>query len=255
MNGLIRRLRLGPRSPSPVLYVLLAVVLMSLVLFVRSQVQGSLLGIEMPQFNLDQREWIILLGVFGAITGWVISSIVAVRNSIRQHTMNILLQSRLSQTYVDRASLVHARYFHPLGIRYLTEEEVHTSAPEAQLPALRYVLSYLEFIAVGIRFGDLDEKLMRRTLRDLVCSLYEISGALLKVSRQGPVVGGVPRSATTPTTLDNLSWLYDYWFDERKQRPRVLVSKDSNSKGGEQETILVEIVRPNGPRTAGGNDA
>jgi len=237
------------------LYVLLAVVLTSLVLFVRSQTKGSLLGIEMPQFYLDQREWIILLGVFGAITGWVISSIVAVRNSIRQHTMNILLQSRLSQTYVDRAALVHARYFHPLGIRYLTEEEVHTTAPEAQLAALRYVLSYLEFIAVGIRYGDLDEKLMRRTLRDLVCSLYEISGALLTVGRQGPSASGVPRTATTPTTLDNLSWLYEYWFDERKQRPRVLITKESNSQGGEKERILVEIVRPSGSLTVGANDA
>jgi len=55
--------------------------------------------------------------------------------------------------------------------------------------------------------------------------------------------------------LDNMSWLYDYWFDERKQRPRVLITKESNSQGSEQETILVEIVRPSGPRTVGASDA
>ena len=244
MTRFIRRMLCRPRSPSPLLFLLLVIVLASLVLFVRAQVKGSLLGIEMPQFHLDQREWVILLGVFGAITGWVISSIVAVRNSIRQHTMNILLQSRLSQTYVDRATLVYERYFHPLGMRHLTEEEVHTNAPEAQLPALRYILSYLEFIAVGIRYGDLNEKLMRRTLRGLVCSLYEASHALLTAGRQGPSTGEASRGGTTPNTLENLSWLYEYWFDERLQRPRVFIRKEPTPQGGEQETTFVEVTRP-----------
>jgi len=228
------------------LFLLLVIVLTSLVLFVRSQTTGSLLGIEMPQFHLDQREWIILLGVYGAITGWLISSIVAVRNSIRQHTMNILLQSRLSQTYVDRATLVHERYFHPLGIRHLTEEELHTNAPEAQLPALRYILSYLEFIAVGIRYGDLNEKLMRRTLRGLACSLYEASGALVAAGPRGSSAGQTSKRSMGLTTLDNLAWLYDHWFDERLQRPRVFIRKEPVPCDGGRQTTIVEVPRPQG---------
>lgn len=232
-----KRFILGPRSPSPVLFVLLAIVLTTLALFVRSQVKGSLFGIQMPQFYLDPREWIILLGVFAGIAGWLISSIVAVRNSIRQHTMNILLQSRLSQTYVERATLVYARYFHPQGMRYLTEEEVRTNAPEAQLPALRYILSYLEFIAVGIRYGDLDEKLMRRTLRGLVCSLYEASGALLEQAGPGSAGGEPVRSNLGPKSLENLAWLYGYWFDKRLQRPSVLARSSSIPPDGEWQRI------------------
>jgi hypothetical protein len=254
MTRFLQRLRIGPRSPSPILFGLLAMVLTSLVLFVRSQVEGSLLGIEMPRIDLDQREWIILLGVYGGVTGWLISSIVAIRNSIRQHSVNILLQSRLSQTYVERASLVHARYFHPMGIRCLTEDEMQSNAPEAQLPALRYVLSYLEFIAVGIRYGDLDEKLMRRTLRGLVCNLYEAS-AVLTGGGQGARSSDACRPGATLGTLDNLAWLYDYWFDERLQQPRVFVAMPSSTLAGERETTSVEIVRQHGPQTAGAGHA
>ncbi|MBB3178746.1 DUF4760 domain-containing protein [Variovorax sp. Sphag1AA] len=217
----IRRLcrRRRPRSPSPLLQALLCLLLLALACFVHSEADGSLLGIETPQFRLEKGQWILLFGVVAAIVGWIISSMVAIRNGIRQHTINILLQSRLSQTYMEQAMIVHMRYFHRHGMRYLTEEEIETDSPDARLPSLRYVLSYLEFIAVGIRYGDLDEKLMRRTLRDVVCSLYEASGALIA---GGPRTAAGRRAQVTFSSLENLSWLYELWYDKRLQRPRVV---------------------------------
>lgn len=206
----------APRSSSPLLRAALVFVILALLVFIRSETTGSLFGFETPRFHLEKGHWIVLFGVFAAMTGWLITSIVAIRNSVRQHTMNVLLQSRLSSAYVERAEAVYARYFHPLGLRLLTEEEVRCGAPETQLPALLYLLRHLEFIAVGIRYGDLDETLLRRTLRDTVCSLYEACGAL-----HAPAARGAAAAQMLPVSMENLAWLYAYWFDARLQRPHL----------------------------------
>lgn len=235
-----------PKSPSPVLQLLLIAVILALATFVWSESQGNVFGFKTRQFNLEKGQWIVLLGVAAAMCGWLISSMVAIRNSIRQHTVTILLQSRLSQTYVDRASRVYERYFHPYGMRYLTEEEVRSNAPEAELVALRYVLSYLEFIAIGIRYGDLDEKLMRRTLRDLVCSLYEAAGATLAKGPRRISDGEAADRRGMPaiTTLESLTWLYGYWYDEKLQRPRVtFLRAEATQEPAAEDPQPVEIIR------------
>jgi hypothetical protein len=91
---------------------------------------------------------------------------------------------------------------------------VKTAHPDAQLAALRYLLNYFEFIAVGIRYGDLDEKLLKNTLRGILCGVYEAAGPLVTQRRQAPAGSKAEKSKT----FEHLEWLYTRWHIPALQR-------------------------------------
>lgn len=210
----------NPKKPSRVLGFLLAIVLASTVVFSLFELAGHQHFIlSEPPAGLEKSQWVVLLGVIAAVAGWIISAIVTMRNSIRQHTVTTLLSSRLSETYMSQTRLVNARYFSPSGGLYrLNAAEVAASPPEAQIAALRYLLNYFEFIAVGIRYGDLDEKLLKNTLRGILCGVYEAAGPLVSQRRKPPAGSTAVRSKT----FEHLEWLYDRWFIAALQRREEL---------------------------------
>jgi uncharacterized membrane protein (DUF485 family) len=206
----------NPKKPSRVLGFLLGAVLLTTVVFALLELAGHhRFVLRQPPAGLEKSQWVVLLGVIAAVAGWIISAIVTMRNSIRQHTVTTLLSSRLSETYMSQTRLVNARYFSPSGGLYqLTAAEVKSAAPEAQLAAVRYLLNYFEFIAVGIRYGDLDEKLLKNTLRGILCGVYEAAGPLVTQRRQAPAGSSVGRSRT----FEHLEWLYARWHIPALQR-------------------------------------
>ena len=197
-----------PKKPSLVLGFLLAVVLAALVVFVVWERTGRLYGIEVERVGLEKAQWVILIGAMGAVVGWITSAMITVRNSIKQHTINTLLQSRISATYTDNAKAVNKRYFGPNCLYYLTARELAEGREETRLAELSYLLNYLEFIAAAVRFGDLDEKLMRMTLRGMLCNIYEVSEVYIRNSRMG-----------NSAAFEHLAWLYAFWFDPALKRP------------------------------------
>lgn len=205
-----------PKKPSRVLGFLLGAVLLTTVVFSLLELAGHQQFIlREPPAGLEKSQWVVLLGVIAAVAGWIISAIVTMRNSIRQHTVTTLLSSRLSETYMSQTRLVNARYFSPSGGLYrLTPAEVKTAHPDAQLAALRYLLNYFEFIAVGIRYGDLDEKLLKNTLRGILCGVYEAAGPLVTQRRQAPAGSKAGKSKT----FEHLEWLYTRWHIPSLQR-------------------------------------
>ena len=206
----------NPKKPSRVLGFLLGTVLLTTVVFSLLELAGHQQFIlRKPPAGLEKSQWVVLLGVVAAVVGWITSAIVTMRNSIRQHTVTTLLSSRLSETYMSQTRLVNARYFSPSGALYrLTEDEVKAARPEAQLAALRYLLNYFEFIAVGIRYSDLDEKLLKNTLRGILCGVYEAAGPLVSQRRRAPAGSKAEKSKT----FEHLEWLYDRWYIASLQR-------------------------------------
>jgi hypothetical protein len=163
----------------------------------------------------------VLLSAVAAVAGWIFSAMVTIRNSIKQHTINTLLQSRLSATYMENARAVSLRYFGHSGNLYLlTAEEAQAPQPDYKLQELGYLLNYLEFIAAAIRFGDLDEKLMRMTLRGMLCNTYEVARVLIESNRASlPHAQG--KAPAPSKTFEHLAWLYGFWFDAGLQRASV----------------------------------
>jgi hypothetical protein len=98
---------------------------------------------------------------WAALTGWMIQALIAVRNSRKQHTMSVLLQTRMSAEFNKNVAIIEKTFPEGSVISYSK-----ANRNKQTLSAVRYVLNYYEFIAVGLRHRDLDETLMR----DCICS-------------------------------------------------------------------------------------
>jgi len=198
-----------PKEPSLMLGFLLWLVILVSTIFVVWEMTGYIYFFYVEPPNLIKAHWAVLLGVLAAVTGWIITSWINTRNSIKQHTINTLLSSRLSTEYMKNAREVNSTFFGPKFTLYpLTAEEVATRPKHLKLSELNYVLNYLEFISAAVKHGDLDEKLMRLTLRGMLCNFYEVAWEYIRAAQVG-----------NPKSYENLNWLYRYWFDPKLQRP------------------------------------
>lgn len=175
------------------------------------EVTDSIYGFHYPSPGLLKTHGFVLLGVLGAVAGWISSLIIATRNSIKQHTINTLLNSRLSTEYMKNAREINARYFNAsFEIYRLTTAERESRDPDAKLAELGYILNYLEFISAAVRAGDLNEQLMRQTLRAMLCSFYELSEEYILAARKN-----------NRLSFENLHWLYNRWFDPKLKLPQA----------------------------------
>lgn len=160
----------------------------------------------------------MILTAFVALAGWVCSALVAIRNSVKQHTVSTLLQSRLSAVFQERGErLVDLLTDDNGDCRTLTEQHIAALSPR-EIASVRYLLNYYEFIAVGIRHGDLDERLLEQTIRGIVCSLVAATRLYIVLgrTREHETKTGSRRRRRTPElrVYENLLWLYDKWKDE-----------------------------------------
>lgn len=160
--------------------------------------------------KLNAGHWIVVASASAAVVGWMTNAIVTIRNSVKQHTINTLLQSRLSAAYMEKAAKVNASLAKPPGNTFaqISFEQVKNGDPIVS--EVSYFLNYFEFIAVGIRHGDLDEDLMKGSIRGFVRKLCDVADEYIKASRTD--------AAGNPTrTLEHLGWLYARWGDGSTQ--------------------------------------
>ena len=159
----------------------------------------EILGQKPPGFNKEN--WLFFGGVSSALSGWIITAWITVRNSIKQHTINTLLQSRLSPEYMKHATNFNNYFFNVNREKIpIVNADLIDTAKRAHIDCARYVLNYFEFMAVGIRYGDLDGDLLKDSMHWILNNSYEISEALIK-----------KRQATNPKIYENLEWLRKHW--------------------------------------------
>ena len=153
--------------------------------------------------TLKAEQILTVVGVLAAVCGWLIAGIINLRNSIRQHTISTLLQSRLSATYMQYADKL-SKHYGDYEARKRADPDLEENATDnADILALRYILNYFEFIAIGIKRGDLDEGMLRDSLR----------GILLKnVSMSMPWIRAEQRQSAR--LYENLLWLHGRWKPE-----------------------------------------
>ena len=171
---------------------------------------------DLRWFKLDGAKWLAFLGGWTALMGVLTSARISLQNTIKQHTINTLLQMRLSETYMLRAQKLTQRYFKSHGIYYVTQEECETEPPEACFVEMTYILNYLEFIASAIRYGDLDEKMMKESLRGMLCNNYEAARLLIKHRRKSA------QSGINEKLYEHLEWLAMRWTVERLKKPLLV---------------------------------
>lgn len=159
----------------------------------------TFLGQNPPEFNKEN--WLFFGSVSSALSGWIITAWITVRNSIKQHTMNTLLQSRLSPAYMKYADDFN-KYFFDINRKKIPIVDADLANVDKldHVNSARYVLNYFEFMAVGIRYGDLDSGLLKDSMHGILNNSYEISKVLI-----------VKRQATDPKIYENLEWLKKRW--------------------------------------------
>jgi hypothetical protein len=108
-----------------------------------------------------------LLAVCAAAIGWAVAAWITYRNARVQHTINFIANRFSNDIFSKNAALFNEH----LAGKLINSELVATLSQSSEkgdidtLQALRYLVNYFEFIAVGVLCGDLDIRIIRRALR------------------------------------------------------------------------------------------
>ena len=78
------------------------------------------------------------------------------------------------------------------------------------LEGIKYLLNYLEFVAIAIRKGDLDENTMRESLGGMTDALVDLSYQYILYAR-GEL--GEDDGYLSSRAYENLLWLRQRWKD------------------------------------------
>lgn len=151
-------------------------------------------------WRLSEERLFAAFGVASAICGWMFAGVINLRNSVRQHTISTLLQSRLSATYMKYADDLSTHYEDYDKRRNKNAALREAATDGVDILALRYILNYFEFIAIGVKRGDLDEDTLRDSLRSILRKNVAMSRPWIMQVRMG-----------NDMLYQNLLWLHDRW--------------------------------------------
>ncbi len=173
----------------------------------------GLAGVALPD-TIDQRALATLAALFFGVFSFFYRSHEAEAQSKKQHTLKILFDTRLSAEF--RRHLEFRKLHFPEGehvdpARFtaylnaqrdtkLSDDEAKSRRQSAE--ALRSLLNYYEFLSMGISRGDLDEAMLRGSIRGIMCNLVKDCVHII-----------VDAQETNPRAYENLSDLYNAWRD------------------------------------------
>lgn len=157
---------------------------------------------ETNYFGFDRQNWLFAIATFSALVGWIVTSVISLRNSTKQHTINTLLQSRLSAPFNQHALELN-KVFESAAVK---AEDITDATKADGIRAMKYMLNYHEFIAVGIRSGDLDHDVVKNSLRGIIVSLYDQARVYIE-----------PKRAADKRKFEHLAWLYEKWRDKSRK--------------------------------------
>ncbi|MQY43009.1 DUF4760 domain-containing protein [Epibacterium sp. SM1969] len=153
------------------------------------------------------------IGLFAAYRTYRNTAAANARAQRKQHTINILFQSRLSE-YFQTTNSLRKEIFPTDQDIYLDDwkaARAQNGKPREGAEALQQLLNYYEFLAVGIEQGDLDKDLLRKSIRGIMCNLVDDARFMIAELREND-----------PTTLEHLAQLYEEWRAEKLNYAGVL---------------------------------
>jgi hypothetical protein len=195
--------------PALLLQLFFVCVLISFAFFVWWEVSGyehwTVFGMNCAP-ELEVRDWLFVMGLMFAIAGWVCSALITFRNSVKQHTVGVYVQSRLSSPYAEISRRVNLKHFSMGSLVGPIPQSYFTNKNNAEdMYDINTILNYFEFIAVGIRQGDLDESILKNTMRGMISNMCAKTSLYVAYIRTGR------GSVGTARTFEHLLWLNDRW--------------------------------------------
>lgn len=153
--------------------------------------------------SLTAHQWILAVAALTATSGWITAAIVTIRNSVKQHTITALLQSRLSVEYMSHAKKVSTHYMEFAQRKKANPTLEDSPTDDVDVQSLQYILNYFEFIAIGVRHGDLHEGMLKSSLLTIIKQNVSMSRDWILACRK-----------TAPRLYTNLAWLHARWCPE-----------------------------------------
>lgn len=124
-----------------------------------------------------------------AAVGWGVSAWIAHRNNTSRYTLEIVA-ARFAQTAFTDALRAFNKHLRMRLINRSLANQFTISINDEEIFAiqgLRYLLNYFEFISVGVLEGELDERIVDRTLRGNLVDIYDLSAPyIIELQRENP---------------------------------------------------------------------
>lgn len=135
-------------------------------------------------------KWISTISIaFIPAIGWLFSGYISVRNLTKQHSMNILLQTRTSSEYVKHAIVAQ---------KYINKK--FSKVSKRDMDSIIYILNFLEFVSIGIISGELDENIFKQAWKNTFRLTNEIHKDIIICHQQ-----------KIPSIWSNLVWINERW--------------------------------------------
>ncbi|QGW65917.1 DUF4760 domain-containing protein [Lysobacter soli] len=157
----------------------------------------------------------VFVAIWAAAVGWLIHFKLTSKAHRTNNAFAIIMETRKSSEFLKRAELVsrhfppgtrtipkeYHEYFDPGSLKKLLDDKA-AGRPVADadlekaeaIASLKYILNYYEFMAVGIRVGDLDETLVFDTISNHVVKLFERSTAFVNYNVNPDNNGSHPKT-------------------------------------------------------------
>jgi hypothetical protein len=149
----------------------------------------------------EAQGWVTYGAAAFALLGWLTREFFALRAIRKQHTVTVLLQSRMSTAFNDRYKAMIKVYPILPNITNVAEGDWNDGGKMEAMEAVKYFLNYYEFVAIGVRTGDLDEEYLYNSLAVIVPNLCSMCAAYIDHSRKTRGKG----------VYEHLIWLRDRW--------------------------------------------
>lgn len=167
---------------------------------------------DQSPLKFGEKTWLTFIATAVGVFTWFGTSLVSIRNSIKQHTITTLLQMRLSSTYMEHANKVASAlsicrkiarppFKHPCPKEILNSFLLEDGSidPKGEL-SLRYVLNYFEFLAIGVARGDFDERMLYDSLSSIFENNIAMTRSWIEQKRQAD-----------SDIYCHVAWLHDRW--------------------------------------------
>jgi hypothetical protein len=192
-----------PRADIQLLFMIYGVIIIFLEIFAWAVIFKNTPFLGFNAFQDSGQTVGIIIGAAAAIIGWLFTTRAQAINSTKANTMKILMESRFSDEYARNLKTTTKLFMEQ---RKLTGDNCCLSTQDFeklkdyQLNSINYMLNYFEFIAVGIRCGDLDEQFMRQTLRTIILTNFKFYKLIIEEKQK-----------KVPSALENLTSLSNRW--------------------------------------------
>ncbi|UHQ22785.1 DUF4760 domain-containing protein [Lysobacter sp. 5GHs7-4] len=138
----------------------------------------------------------VFVAIWAAAVGWLIHFKLTTKAHRTNNAFVIIMETRKSAEFLKRVETVsrhfppgsksippeYEKFFSSQAVKAILNDPTTTEGDKLKAEAvvsLRYVLNYYEFMAVGIKAGDLDETLIYDTIHPAVCALFDRSKILV----------------------------------------------------------------------------